>query len=105
MKGKMCVAKAKTKSARKTLDPLYQSQFTFDQDPAGIAAVLLLIMLPQVVLYGCIAVLVAIQHSRESFLLPSFAPTIENVGVIGAVVLIGTLSTRAVSHEPVVTHT
>ena len=35
MKGKSCLAKAKTKSARKTLDPLYQSQITFEEDPSG----------------------------------------------------------------------
>ncbi len=53
-----------------------------------IAALLLLLILPQVVLYGCIAVFVAVQHSRGRFLLPSIAPIVENIGLVVAVVII-----------------
>lgn len=49
-----------------------------------IAADLLAFMLPQLVIYGMIAVLVATQHARQRFLVPSFAPTVENVVLIAA---------------------
>lgn len=32
MKNRKCIAKAKTASARRTLDPLYQQQLTFRED-------------------------------------------------------------------------
>lgn len=31
----VCIAKKKTKVARKTLDPLYQQQLPFEENPAG----------------------------------------------------------------------
>lgn len=47
-----------------------------------IASDLLAFMVPQLVVYGMVAVLVATQHARQRFLLPSFAPAIENVVLI-----------------------
>ena len=35
MDGKKCLAKKKTKSARRTLDPLYQQQLEFQAGPRG----------------------------------------------------------------------
>lgn len=56
-----------------------------DRDRAiEIASDLLAFMVPQLVLYGMIAVLVATQHARQRFLVPSFAPTVENVVLIVA---------------------
>lgn len=56
-----------------------------DRDRAiEIASDLLAFMVPQLVIYGLIAVLVAAQHARQQFLIPSFAPTVENVALIAA---------------------
>jgi|GEM_PF-4254911 len=44
----------------------------------SIAAVLLLFIVPQVVLYGMVAVFVAVQHAHGKFFLASFAPAVEN---------------------------
>lgn len=64
------------------------SGFEASADATDIAALLLLLMIPQIVLYGVISVLIALQHARGRFLLPSIAPTIENVGLIVAVVVV-----------------
>jgi len=61
---------------------------TTNSDAQGIAAVLLLFILPQVVLYGIVSVFVAVQHAHSRFLLPSLAPTLENVGLIVTVLLV-----------------
>lgn len=55
---------------------------------AAIARTLLLLMLPQIVLYGAVAVFVALQHARGKFLLPSVAPIVENIAMVAAVVVI-----------------
>ncbi|MEM7092949.1 MAG: lipid II flippase MurJ [Actinomycetota bacterium] len=55
---------------------------------ADIAAVLVLVMAPQIVLYGVVSVLVGLQHARGHFFLPSIAPTIENVALVGGLVVL-----------------
>lgn len=56
-----------------------------DRDRAiEIASDLLAFMVPQLIIYGMIAVLVATQHARQRFLVPSFAPTLENLALIAA---------------------
>ncbi len=73
------------------LADLFTSGYDSEVGPEArrIAAILLLGIIPQTVVYGAISVLVAIQHSRSKFLLPSMASILENLGVIGTVVVVG----------------
>lgn len=48
----------------------------------AVAGLLLLLILPQLVVYAAIGVLVAVQHAERRFLLPSAAPVVENVGLL-----------------------
>lgn len=57
-------------------------------DAEGVAAVLVLFILPQVVLYGVVSVFVAVQHAHKRFVLPSLAPTLENIGLIATVLMV-----------------
>jgi len=59
------------------------------QQPATrVAGLLLILILPQLVLYAAIGVLVSIQHAHRRFLLPSIAPLIENLGLMATVAVV-----------------
>ncbi len=47
-----------------------------------VAGLLLLLIIPQLVLYAAIGVFVSVQHAHQRFLLPSAAPIVENVGLL-----------------------
>ncbi|MGH1493190.1 MAG: murein biosynthesis integral membrane protein MurJ [Acidimicrobiales bacterium] len=47
-----------------------------------VAGLLLLLIIPQLVLYAAIGVFVSVQHAHQRFLLPSAAPIIENLGLL-----------------------
>ncbi len=51
-------------------------------DATAVAGTLLLLIIPQLVLYAAIGVFVSMQHARRRFLLPSAAPIVENVGLL-----------------------
>lgn len=59
------------------------------QQPAiRVAGLLLILILPQLVLYAVIGVLVSIQHAHRRFLLPSVAPLVENLGLMATVAVV-----------------
>lgn len=59
------------------------------QQPAvRVAGLLLILILPQLVLYAAIGVMVSIQHAHRRFLLPSVAPLIENLGLMATVAVV-----------------
>lgn len=51
-------------------------------DAIAIGAILVLLIVPQLVLYAAIGVFVSVQHANRRFLLPSVAPTVENLGLL-----------------------
>lgn len=51
-------------------------------DAGRVAGILLLLIIPQLVLYAAIGVFVSVQHAHQRFLLPSAAPIVENVGLL-----------------------
>ncbi|MDA0350947.1 MAG: oligosaccharide flippase family protein [Chloroflexi bacterium] len=51
-------------------------------DARRVAWVLLLLMLPQALLYGTIAVAMAAQQARGRFAIPAAAPLVENLGIV-----------------------
>ncbi len=51
-------------------------------DARAVAALLVALIVPQLVVYAAIGVLVAVQHADRRFLLPSAAPIVENVGLL-----------------------
>ncbi len=51
-------------------------------DARAVAGLLLLLIIPQLVVYAGIGVLVAVQHANRRFLLPSVAPVVENLGLL-----------------------
>lgn len=59
------------------------------QQPATrVAGLLLVLILPQLVLYAAIGVMVSIQHAHRRFLLPSVAPLVENLGLMATMGLV-----------------
>lgn len=54
-------------------------------DARSVAGLLLLLIIPQLALYAAIGVLVAIQHAKRRFLVPSVAPVVENLGLLATV--------------------
>lgn len=62
---------------------------TLADDAARTAAVLLVLIIPQLVLYALIGVFVSVQHSRRRFLLASAAPIVENIVLIATVLAVG----------------
>ena len=58
-------------------------------DAARVAGLLLVLIVPQLVLYAVIGVCVAVQHAERRFLLPSAAPIVENLTLIATVVVAG----------------
>jgi putative peptidoglycan lipid II flippase len=59
------------------------------QQPAvRVAGLLLILILPQLVLYAAIGVMVSIQHAHRRFLLPSVAPLVENLGLMATVAVV-----------------
>ncbi len=54
-------------------------------DAAAVGAVLVLLIVPQLVLYAAIGVFVSIQHATRRFLVPSVAPTVENLGLLATI--------------------
>lgn len=54
-------------------------------DAVGVAGTLLLLIIPQLVLYASIGVFVSIQHAHRRFLLPSAAPIVENLGLLATI--------------------
>lgn len=53
------------------------------------AALLLLLIVPQLILYALIGVFVSVQHAKRQFLLPSAAPIVENLTLIATIIIIG----------------
>lgn len=51
-------------------------------DAIEVGSLLLLLILPQLVLYAAIGVFVSIQHAERRFLIPSAAPIVENLGLL-----------------------
>ncbi|MGI9614454.1 MAG: lipid II flippase MurJ [Acidimicrobiales bacterium] len=64
---------------------------TLADDAARTAVVLLVVIVPQLVLYALIGVFVSVQHSRRRFLLPSAAPIVENVVLMATVLAVGSI--------------
>ena len=58
-------------------------------DAARTAVILLVLIVPQLVLYALIGVFVSVQHSKRRFLLPSAAPIVENFVVVATVLAVG----------------
>ncbi|MEM9563812.1 MAG: sugar transferase [Actinomycetota bacterium] len=54
-------------------------------DARAVAALLVALIVPQLVVYAVIGVLVAVQHANRRFLLPSAAPVVENVGLLATI--------------------
>ncbi|MEM7272808.1 MAG: lipid II flippase MurJ [Actinomycetota bacterium] len=54
-------------------------------DAAAVAGLLLLLILPQLVLYAAIGVFVSVQHAHRRFLVPSAAPIVENLGLLATI--------------------
>ncbi len=54
-------------------------------DAGRVAGLLVLMIVPQIVLYAAIGVFVSVQHAHRRFLVPSAAPIIENLGLIATV--------------------
>jgi putative peptidoglycan lipid II flippase len=54
-------------------------------DAVVVAGTLVLLIVPQLVLYAVIGVLVSIQHAGRRFLIPSAAPIVENVGLLATI--------------------
>ncbi|MDH4277858.1 MAG: hypothetical protein OEW83_07220 [Acidimicrobiia bacterium] len=61
---------------------------TLEQPATRVAGLLLILILPQLVLYAAIGVLVSIQHAHRRFLLPSVAPLVENLGLMVTVAVV-----------------
>lgn len=61
------------------------------EDAGRVAAVLLVLIVPQLVFYALIGVFVSVQHSRRRFLLPSAAPIVENLVLIATVAAVGVM--------------
>lgn len=57
------------------------------QDAVMVGSLLLLLILPQLVLYAAIGVFVSIQHANRRFLIPSAAPIVENIGLVVTIVV------------------
>ncbi len=57
-------------------------------DATAVAGTLLLLIIPQLVLYAAIGVLVSVQHARRRFLLPSAAPIVENLGLLATIAVV-----------------
>lgn len=55
---------------------------TLSDDAVAVGSLLLLLILPQLVLYAAIGVFVSIQHANHRFLIPSAAPIVENLGLL-----------------------
>lgn len=51
-------------------------------DARAVASLLVLLIVPQIVVYAAIGVMVSVQHANHRFLLPSVAPVVENVGLL-----------------------
>jgi putative peptidoglycan lipid II flippase len=60
-----------------------------------LAADLLYLFVPQVILYGGVTLMTAVLNARRRFAAPAFAPVLNNVVVIAAVLI-----TRAMVHKP-----
>lgn len=56
-------------------------------DAVAVGAMLLLLIVPQLVLYAAIGVLVSVQHAHRRFLVPSAAPIVENLGLLLTIVV------------------
>lgn len=54
-------------------------------DALRVAGTLLLLIIPQLILYAAIGVFVSVQHAKRRFLLPSAAPIIENLGLLATI--------------------
>ena len=54
-------------------------------DAAATASLLLLLILPQLVIYAAIGLFIAVQHAHRQFLVPSAGPILENVGLVATV--------------------
>lgn len=54
-------------------------------DAVEVGSLLLLLILPQLVLYAAIGVFVSVQHANRRFLVPSAAPIVENLGLIATI--------------------
>jgi putative peptidoglycan lipid II flippase len=59
-----------------------------EQPATRVAGLLLILILPQLVLYAAIGVMVSIQHAHRRFLLPSVAPLVENLGLMVTVAVV-----------------
>ncbi|MEM9652339.1 MAG: lipid II flippase MurJ [Actinomycetota bacterium] len=58
---------------------------TLADDATTVGSLLLLLILPQLVLYAAIGVFVSVQHAHHRFLVPSAAPIVENLGLIATI--------------------
>lgn len=54
-------------------------------DAIAVAGLLLLLIVPQLILYAAIGVFVSVQHANRRFLLPSAAPILENLGLLATI--------------------
>ena len=52
---------------------------------------LLLLLIPQVFFYGCVAVGTALLHARRRFAAPAFSPVLANLARIGLFLLVGSV--------------
>ena len=56
-------------------------------DAVTVGSLLLLLILPQLVLYAAIGVFVSVQHAHRRFGIPSAAPIVENLGLVATIVV------------------
>ena len=56
-------------------------------DAVTVGSLLLLLILPQLVLYAAIGVFVSVQHAHHRFGIPSAAPIVENLGLVVTIVV------------------
>jgi len=53
-----------------------------------IAGLLLLLIIPQIMMYGAVSVMVALQHVHGQFFLPAIAPTVENLALAASLLVV-----------------
>jgi len=60
-------------------------------DAAAVASLLLLLILPQLVVYAAIGIFISVQHAHRQFVVPSAGPVVENLGLVATVVAVSVI--------------